>query len=78
MTIGEIISAGFQIITLPFRMIWENCKEIGNWCMGIYITEIFCKNSLDFEYNQHGFFNDFRNCIDDMEQDKNYDIDCLG
>lgn len=33
MTIGEIISAGFQIITLPFRMIWENCKEIviGAW-----------------------------------------------
>lgn len=33
MIIGEIISAGFQIITLPFRMIWENCKEIviGAW-----------------------------------------------
>lgn len=33
MTIGEIISAGFQIITLPFTMIWENCKGIvtGAW-----------------------------------------------
>lgn len=33
MTIGEIISAGFQIITLPFMFIWENCKEIvmGAW-----------------------------------------------
>lgn len=25
--IGSIISAAFQIITLPFRFIWENCKE---------------------------------------------------
>ncbi len=33
MTIGENISAGFQIITLPFTMIWENCKGIvtGAW-----------------------------------------------
>lgn len=27
MLIGSIISAAFQIITLPFRFIWENCKE---------------------------------------------------
>ena len=27
MLIGEILSAAFQIITLPFRFIWENCKE---------------------------------------------------
>ena len=27
MLIGEAISAGFQIITLPWRFIWENCKE---------------------------------------------------
>ena len=27
MFIGEIISAYFQIITLPWRFIWENCKE---------------------------------------------------
>jgi hypothetical protein len=27
MFIGSIISAAFQIITLPFRFIWENCKE---------------------------------------------------
>lgn len=27
MFIGEIISAAFQIITLPFRFIWENCKD---------------------------------------------------
>lgn len=27
MLIGEVISAGFQIITLPWRFIWENCKE---------------------------------------------------
>jgi len=27
MFIGSLISAAFQIITLPFRMIWENCKE---------------------------------------------------
>lgn len=27
MLIGEIISAAVQIITLPFRFIWENCKE---------------------------------------------------
>lgn len=25
--IGSIIDAAFQIITLPFRFIWENCKE---------------------------------------------------
>ena len=28
MAIGAIISAAFQIITLPFRFIWENCKDI--------------------------------------------------
>lgn len=28
MFIGEIISAGAQIITLPFQFIWENCKGI--------------------------------------------------
>lgn len=27
MAVKEIISAAFQIITLPFRFIWENCKE---------------------------------------------------
>lgn len=27
MFIGEILNAAFQIITLPFRFIWENCKE---------------------------------------------------
>jgi len=27
MFIGEILRAGFEIITLPFRFIWENCKE---------------------------------------------------
>lgn len=27
MFIGSIISAAFQIITLPYRFIWENCKE---------------------------------------------------
>lgn len=25
--IGSILSAAFQIITLPFRFIWENCKQ---------------------------------------------------
>lgn len=28
MFIGSLISAAFQIITLPFRFIWENCKDI--------------------------------------------------
>lgn len=28
MLIGEILSAAFQIITLPWRFIWENCKDI--------------------------------------------------
>ncbi|MBP3931691.1 MAG: phage tail tape measure protein, partial [Peptostreptococcaceae bacterium] len=28
MLIGEILSAGFQIITLPWQFIWENCKNI--------------------------------------------------
>lgn len=28
MLIGSILSAAFQIITLPFRLIWENCKSI--------------------------------------------------
>ena len=28
MLIGSIISAAFQIITLPFRLIWENCKGV--------------------------------------------------
>lgn len=27
MLIGEVLNAAFQIITLPFRFIWENCKE---------------------------------------------------
>lgn len=27
MFVGELISAAFQIITIPFRFIWENCKE---------------------------------------------------
>lgn len=27
MFIAELINAAFQIITLPFRFIWENCKE---------------------------------------------------
>lgn len=27
MLIGSIIDAAFQIITLPWRLIWENCKE---------------------------------------------------
>ena len=27
MFIGSILSAAFQIITLPFRLIWENCKN---------------------------------------------------
>lgn len=25
--IGELMSAAFQIITLPFQLIWENCKD---------------------------------------------------
>ena len=28
MFIGSILSAAFQIITLPFRLIWENCKGV--------------------------------------------------
>lgn len=28
MFIVELISAAFQLITLPFRLIWENCKDI--------------------------------------------------
>lgn len=28
MLIGEILSAAFQIITLPFAFIWENCKGV--------------------------------------------------
>lgn len=28
MAVKEIISAAFQIITLPFRFIWENCKDM--------------------------------------------------
>lgn len=28
MLIGEIIATAFEIITLPFRFIWENCKGI--------------------------------------------------
>lgn len=28
MLIGEILSAAFQIITLPWQFIWENCKDI--------------------------------------------------
>ena len=27
MAVKEIISAAFQIVTLPFRFIWENCKD---------------------------------------------------
>ena len=27
MFIAELITAGFSLITLPFQMIWENCKE---------------------------------------------------
>ena len=28
MLIGSILQAAFDIITLPFRLIWENCKEV--------------------------------------------------
>lgn len=28
MFIGSLLSAAFQIITLPFRFIWENCQDI--------------------------------------------------
>ena len=28
MLVGQILSAAFQIITLPWRFIWENCKDI--------------------------------------------------
>lgn len=28
MLIGSILQAAFDIITLPYRLIWENCKEI--------------------------------------------------
>ena len=28
MFIGELLSAAFQIITLPFQFIWQNCKDI--------------------------------------------------
>lgn len=28
MFVGSLISAAFQIITLPFQFIWENCKDI--------------------------------------------------
>lgn len=28
MLLGSILQAAFEIITLPYRMIWENCKEI--------------------------------------------------
>ena len=28
MLIGEIISAAFTIITLPFQFIWQNCKDV--------------------------------------------------
>lgn len=33
MLIGSILTAAFDIITLPFQFIWENCKEIitGAW-----------------------------------------------
>ena len=27
MLVGEILSAAFQIITLPFQFIWQNCKD---------------------------------------------------
>ena len=28
MLVGEILSAGLQIITIPWKFIWENCKDI--------------------------------------------------
>lgn len=28
MAIGAVLQAGWQIITLPFQLIWENCKDI--------------------------------------------------
>lgn len=33
MLLGEIISVAFNIITLPFQLIWQNCKDIviGAW-----------------------------------------------
>lgn len=44
MFIGAILSAAFQIITLPFRFIWENCKEYvfaaWEWIKGIVSTAI--------------------------------------
>ena len=44
MLIGEILSAAFQIITMPWMFIWENCKEfiIPIWeSIKTYVSEKF-------------------------------------
>ena len=54
--IGSIISAAFQIITLPFRFIWENCKEAVftafEWIKSkIQIAINFIKNIVQIGFN---------------------------
>ena len=48
--IGSILSAAFQIITLPFRFIWENCKEYvfaaWEWIKGKVSTAINAVKSV--------------------------------
>ena len=42
MLIGEIISAAFQIITLPFQFIWQNCSD---FLISIYNNIYYAKIS---------------------------------
>lgn len=50
MFIGSIIKAAFQIITLPWRFIWENCKEYvfaaWNWIKNAVTTAINAVKSV--------------------------------
>ena len=50
MFVGSILSAAFQIITLPFRFIWENCKEYvfaaWEWIKGKVTTAINAVKSV--------------------------------
>lgn len=50
MFIGSIISAAFDIITLPFRFIWENCKQYvfaaWEWIKSTVTTAINAVNNV--------------------------------
>lgn len=71
--IGSVISAGWQIITLPFQFIWQNCKDFvieiwNNICQKINdilskISEIITKVCSDISSFSASIWDGIRNII---------------